>query len=65
MMSLILSPQVVSQAPQHFGSSETQATCDAFFVLFFFPPARSFPFTPAYPEQYPRLQESWTVDVED
>ena len=28
-MSLALCRQVVSQAPQHFNSSETQAACDA------------------------------------
>ena len=28
VMSLALCPQVVSQAPQHFRSSETQATCE-------------------------------------
>ena len=28
VMSLTLCPQAVSQAPQHFRSSETQATCD-------------------------------------
>ena len=27
-----MSPQVVSQAPQHFRSSETQAACDGFFA---------------------------------
>ena len=29
---LVLCPQIVSQAPQHFRSSETQATCDGCFV---------------------------------
>ena len=29
--SLALCPQVVSQAPQHFGSSETQPACDGCF----------------------------------
>ena len=33
VMSLALCPQVVSQAPQHFGSSETQATCDMVALL--------------------------------
>ena len=28
----------MSQAPQHFGSFETQATCDAFVVVVFFQP---------------------------
>ena len=32
VMSLALCPQVVSQAPQHFRSSETQATCDGCFA---------------------------------
>ena len=32
MVSLALCPQVVSQAPQHFTSSETQATCDGCFA---------------------------------
>ena len=27
VVSLAMCPQVVSQAPQHFGSSETQTTC--------------------------------------
>ena len=30
--SLALWPQVVSQAPQHFWSSETRATCDGWFA---------------------------------
>ena len=32
LMSLALCPQVVSQVPQHFRSSETQATCDGCFA---------------------------------
>ena len=32
VMFLALCPQVVSQAPQHFRSSETQATCDGCFA---------------------------------
>ena len=32
VMSLTLHMQVVSQAPQHFGSSEMQATCDGCFA---------------------------------
>ena len=32
MMSLALCPQVVSQVPQHFRSSEKQATCDDCFA---------------------------------
>ena len=31
VISLALWPQVVSQAPQHFRSSETQTTCDGCF----------------------------------
>ena len=30
--SLALCPQVVTQAPQHFRSSETQASCDGCFA---------------------------------
>ena len=30
MTSLALGPQLVSQAPRHFRSFETQATCDGF-----------------------------------
>ena len=48
--SLALCPQVVSQAPQHFGSSEKQATCEGCFARQL--SARSFPFTPACPGQY-------------
>ena len=32
VMSLALCPQLVSQASQHFRSSETQATCDGCFA---------------------------------
>ena len=32
VMSLALCPQIVSQAPQHFRSSEAQATCDGCFA---------------------------------
>ena len=32
VMSLALCPQVVSQAPQHFTSSEKQATCEGCFA---------------------------------
>ena len=32
VMSLALCPQVVSQAPQHFKSSETQAACEGCFA---------------------------------
>ena len=32
VMNLALCPQVVSQAPQHFRSPETQATCDGWFA---------------------------------
>ena len=35
VMSLALYPQVVSQAPQHFRSSEMQAICEGSFVLRF------------------------------
>ena len=50
VMSLALRPQVVSQAPQHFRSSEKQAI-----VRVALPSnlsARSIPFTPACPGQY-------------
>ena len=50
VMSLVLCPQVVSQASQHFRSSEKQATCDGCFAASL--SARSFPFTPAFPRQY-------------
>ena len=32
VMSLALCPQVVSQAPHHLRSSETQTTCNGYFV---------------------------------
>ena len=51
LMSLVLCPQVVSQAPQHFRTFETQATCDGCFshqsVC-----SRSFLVTPACPKEY-------------
>ena len=53
VMSLALCPQVVSQAPQHFRSSEKLATCEGCF----FPASlssRSFPFTPACPGKHIR-----------
>ena len=53
VMSLTLCPPVVSQASQHFGSSEKQATCEGCF----FPAglsARSLPFTMACPQLSPR-----------
>ena len=45
VMSLASCSQVVSQASQHFRSSEKQATCDGCFAASLC--ARSFPFTPA------------------
>ena len=50
VMSLALCLQVVSQDPQHFRSSEKQATCEGSLLASL--SARSFPFTPAYPGQY-------------
>ena len=47
VMSLALCPQVVSQASQHFRSSEKQAACVGCFALPASLYARSFPFTPA------------------
>ena len=44
VVSLALCPQVVSQAPQHFRSSEKQDTWEGCFASLF---DRSFPFTPA------------------
>ena len=38
-----------SQAPQHFRSSEKQATCEGYFAVSLC--ARSFPFTPAFSGQ--------------
>ena len=49
LSSLVLYPQVVSQAPQHFRSSEKQATCKGYFAVSLC--ARSFPFTPAFSGQ--------------
>ena len=49
--SLALRQQVVSQAPQHFRSSETQTTCDScFFPTSLY--ARSFSFAPTCPGQF-------------
>ena len=60
LMSLALCPKVVSQASQHFRSSEEQATCEGCF-------ARQsicsviFPFTPACPGQFTyRSFRRWT-----
>ena len=50
VMFLALCLQVVSQASQHFRSSEKQATCESCFARSL--SARSFPFTPACPGQY-------------
>ena len=50
VMSLALCPQVVSQAPQHFRSSEKQTTCEGCFARQC--TTQSFPFTPACPGQY-------------
>jgi len=60
-MSLALCPQVVSQAPQHFRSSETQATCDQWLLCPASLSARSFPFTPACP---PTLEPRDTEEKE-
>ena len=45
VVSVAFCPQVVSQAPQHLRSSETQATCEGCF-------ARQGHFSPACPGQY-------------
>ena len=50
VMSLALCPQVVSQAPQHFRSSEKQATCEGSITARV--SAWSVPFSPACPGQY-------------
>ena len=50
VMSLALCPQVVSQAPQHFRSSETQATCEGCFDRQSI--CSVFPFTLACPGHY-------------
>ena len=50
VMSLALCPQVVSQAPQHFRSSETQATCEGCFARQSI--CSVFPFILACPGQY-------------
>ena len=55
VMSLALCPQVVSQAPQHFRSSEKQATCGGCFARQLSLSVRSFPFTPARPRQYTHM----------
>ena len=49
-MSLALCPQVVSQAPQYFRSSEKQATCEGYFSRQSICSAMSFP--PACPGQF-------------
>ena len=64
MMSLALCPQVVSQASQHFRSSEKQATYRGCFARCL--SARSFSFTPACPGQYThRICRRWmsTIDT--
>ena len=49
--SLILCPHIMPQAPQHFRSSEMQATCNGCFA---YQSVWSFPVTPAGPGQYTR-----------
>ena len=64
VMSLALCPHIVSQASQHFRSSEKQATCEGCFARRL--SARSFPFTPACPGQYThRSLRRWmsTIDA--
>ena len=65
VMSLALCPQVMSQVPQHFRSSEKQATCGGCFAASL--SARSFPFTPACPGQYSCTHRSfwrWMLTVD-
>ena len=50
VLSLALCQQVVSQAPQHFRSSEKQTTCEGCYARQC--TIRSFPFTQACPGQY-------------
>ena len=52
IVSLELRPQVLSQAPQHFGSSETQFKPLIMVALPASLSALSFPLTPECPEQY-------------
>ena len=58
VVSLALCPQVLSQVPQHFRSSEKQATYEGFFTrqaicsVASLHAGISFPFTPACPGQY-------------
>ena len=55
VMSLALCPQEVSQAPQHFKSSEKQATCEGCFACQ--STWLSFPFTLACPGQYTQFSK--------
>ena len=50
VISVALRPQVMSQAPQYFRSSEKHPTCESCFPAIV--SARSFPFTPACLGQY-------------
>ena len=60
--SLAFCPQVVSEAPQHFRSSEIQANCDALSASL---SAWSFPFTPACPGQYTyRSFRGWMLTLD-
>ena len=61
VMSLALCPQVVSQASQHFRSSEKQAIYEGCFASL---SAWSFPFTPACPGQYNhRTFQRWMLTI--
>ena len=60
VISVALRPQVMSQAPQYFRSSEKHPTCESCFPAIV--SARSFPFTPASRAVHPQEFSKVAVD---